>query len=178
MPQSWDMGRIIWLPLRRKACWGFLYTEESNVFGRVWTRELGNHRPACEPLDHRSRQKVNKSDKVLSSFCKIFIFYRNITNRDDLRCNYICSLVLRQTLADCDAVASGRCQGIITENANDWEKWKYELLGTSKKFRKSTVSFASHVRVPVNSYETTRPPLEVFKMRWCVKSVEKIRAGK
>jgi hypothetical protein len=25
MPQSWDMGQIIWLPLRRKACWGFLH---------------------------------------------------------------------------------------------------------------------------------------------------------
>ena len=23
MPQSWDMGRIILLPLRRKAYWGF-----------------------------------------------------------------------------------------------------------------------------------------------------------
>jgi hypothetical protein len=25
MPQSWDIGQIIWLPLRRKACWGFLH---------------------------------------------------------------------------------------------------------------------------------------------------------
>jgi hypothetical protein len=56
MPQSWDMGQIIWLPLRRKACWGFWYTEKSNGFGRVLTRELGNQRPACEPLDHRSPQ--------------------------------------------------------------------------------------------------------------------------
>jgi hypothetical protein len=24
MPQSWDMGQILSLPLRRKACWGFL----------------------------------------------------------------------------------------------------------------------------------------------------------
>ena len=24
MPQSWDMGQILLLPLRRKACWGFL----------------------------------------------------------------------------------------------------------------------------------------------------------
>jgi hypothetical protein len=25
MPQSWDMGQIISLPLRRKAYWGFLH---------------------------------------------------------------------------------------------------------------------------------------------------------
>jgi hypothetical protein len=25
MPQSWDMGQIILLPLRRKACWGFFH---------------------------------------------------------------------------------------------------------------------------------------------------------
>jgi hypothetical protein len=41
MPQSWDMGQIIWLPLWRKA------SEKSDGFGRVWTRELGNQRPAC-----------------------------------------------------------------------------------------------------------------------------------
>jgi hypothetical protein len=39
MPQSWDMGYIVLLPLRRKAYWGFLrMPEKSNGFGRVWTR--------------------------------------------------------------------------------------------------------------------------------------------
>jgi hypothetical protein len=47
MPQSWDKGQIIWLPHRRKACWGFFTSETSDGFGRVWTRELGNQRPAC-----------------------------------------------------------------------------------------------------------------------------------
>jgi hypothetical protein len=28
MPQSWDMGQIIWLPLRRKACCGFLHQKK------------------------------------------------------------------------------------------------------------------------------------------------------
>jgi hypothetical protein len=104
-------------------------------------------------------------------------FYRNIINRDDLRCNYVCSLVLRQTLADCDTVASSRCQDIKTENGNLCEEWKYELLGTSRNLRKATVTFANHVRLSVRSHETTRPPLEEFplnfKMRRNVKSVEK-----
>jgi hypothetical protein len=29
--------------------------EKSNDFGRVWTRELGFQRSACQPLDHRNR---------------------------------------------------------------------------------------------------------------------------
>jgi hypothetical protein len=45
MPQSWDMGQIILLPLRRKAF----------GFGRERTGDLGYQRPACQPLDHRSR---------------------------------------------------------------------------------------------------------------------------
>jgi hypothetical protein len=43
------------------------------------------------------------------------ISHRSIIKRDDIRYNYKCSPVLRQTLADCDAVASCRCQGFITE---------------------------------------------------------------
>jgi len=39
MPQIYDMGPTALLPLRRKACWRFL-------FGRVWTRKLGYQRPA------------------------------------------------------------------------------------------------------------------------------------
>jgi len=39
MPQSWDMGQILSLPLRRKACGGFFQMpEKSNYFSRVWTR--------------------------------------------------------------------------------------------------------------------------------------------
>jgi len=82
--------------------------------------------------------------------CKIFISYRNIINLDNLRCNYICSLVLRQTLSDCDAVASRRCQGIRTENGNLCEKWQHELLGTSRKLRKTTVAYTNRIHLSVN----------------------------
>jgi hypothetical protein len=95
-----------------------------------------------------------------------------------VKCNYVCSLVLRQTLADCDTVASSKCLGIKTENGNLCEEGKYELLGTTKKWRKATVSFVNHFRLSVLSYETAFLPMEElpwnFKMRWCVKSVEKI----
>lgn len=73
---------------------------------------------------------------VASSICNIFISYRNIINRDDLRCNYICLLVLWQTLADCDAVASSGCQGVKTENGKLREEWKYEFLCTIRNFEK------------------------------------------
>jgi hypothetical protein len=33
MPQSWDMGQIILLPLRRNACCGFFQPEKSDGFG-------------------------------------------------------------------------------------------------------------------------------------------------
>ena len=36
-------------------------TEKSNGFGRVRTRELGYQRPACWPLDHRSRLTLHDS---------------------------------------------------------------------------------------------------------------------
>jgi len=68
----------------------------------------------------------------------------------------------RQKLADCDVVASSGCHGIKTENGNLCEEWKYELLGTRRKFRKSTVSFANHVKESVSSHETTPSPLEEF----------------
>jgi hypothetical protein len=35
MPQSWDMGQIILLPLRRKACWGFFQ------IGKIPTASVG-----------------------------------------------------------------------------------------------------------------------------------------
>jgi hypothetical protein len=51
--------------------------KKSNGFGRVWTRELGNQRPACEPLDHRS---------LLTLYCCVcltrFILYILWTLRD------------------------------------------------------------------------------------------------
>jgi hypothetical protein len=50
MSQSWDMGQIILLPLRRKACCGFFLSEKSEGFGRERTRDLGYQRPACKAL--------------------------------------------------------------------------------------------------------------------------------
>jgi hypothetical protein len=47
MPQSWDMGQIILLPLRRKAFCGFFQSEKSDGFGLERTRDLGYQRPAC-----------------------------------------------------------------------------------------------------------------------------------
>jgi hypothetical protein len=47
MPQSWDMGQIILLPLRRKACSGFFQQKKSDGFGSERTRDLGYQRPAC-----------------------------------------------------------------------------------------------------------------------------------
>jgi len=53
------------------------------------------------------------------------------------------------------------------------------IMGTSRNLRESIVSFTNHVRLSLNSHETTRPPLEVFpwnfKKSWCVKSVEKVQ---
>jgi hypothetical protein len=39
----------------RTACCGFFQQEKSEGFGRERTRDLGYQRPACKPLDHRSR---------------------------------------------------------------------------------------------------------------------------
>jgi hypothetical protein len=47
IPQSWDMGQIILLPLRRKACCGFFLPEKYDGFGWERTRNLGYQRPAC-----------------------------------------------------------------------------------------------------------------------------------
>ena len=55
------------------------------------------------------------------------ISYRRIIKRDDIRYNYKCSLVFRQTLADCDRIVSSKCHGIKTENRNLSKEWKYEL---------------------------------------------------
>jgi hypothetical protein len=43
MPQSYDMGPTALLPLRRKACWGFLRPKNPTVSARC---ELGYKRPA------------------------------------------------------------------------------------------------------------------------------------
>ena len=77
--------------------------------------------------------------------------------RDTFRCNYVCSLVLRQRLADGDAVASSRCHGIKMENGNLWEEWEYELLGTNRKLRTATAGFINHVRLSVCSHYTRSP---------------------
>jgi hypothetical protein len=55
------MGQIIFLPLRRKAYCGFFQLEKSDGFGRERTRDLGYQRPACKPLDHRSRYYSNSN---------------------------------------------------------------------------------------------------------------------
>jgi hypothetical protein len=47
IPQSWDMGQILLLPLRRKACCGFFQPEKSDGFGRERSRDLEYQRPAC-----------------------------------------------------------------------------------------------------------------------------------
>jgi hypothetical protein len=39
MPQSWDMGQIVLLPLRRKACCGFFQPEKSDSLSREQTRD-------------------------------------------------------------------------------------------------------------------------------------------
>ena len=63
------------------------------------------------------------------------ISYGRIIKRD-IRYNYKCSLLLRQTLADCDAIASRRCQEFKTENENLCEEWKYELWARAGSFEK------------------------------------------
>ena len=47
IPQICDMGPIILLPFRRKACWWFLSPcKNPTALAGVWTRELGYQRPA------------------------------------------------------------------------------------------------------------------------------------
>jgi hypothetical protein len=41
MPQSWDMGQIILLPV------GFFQQEKSDGFGRKRNRDVGYQKPAC-----------------------------------------------------------------------------------------------------------------------------------
>jgi hypothetical protein len=42
MPQSWDMGQIIWLPLRRKACWEFLHEKNTTASAGFEPANSGN----------------------------------------------------------------------------------------------------------------------------------------
>jgi hypothetical protein len=42
----------------RTACCGYFQQEKSDGFGRERTRDLGYQRPACRPLDHRSRYSI------------------------------------------------------------------------------------------------------------------------
>ena len=44
------MGQTALLSFRRKACWGFFFCpENSDCFGRVWTRELGYQHATARP---------------------------------------------------------------------------------------------------------------------------------
>jgi hypothetical protein len=66
MPQSWDMGQIILLPLRRKACGGFLQPEKSDGFGRARTRDLGYQRAAFKPLNNPNKREGQKIPLVVN----------------------------------------------------------------------------------------------------------------
>jgi hypothetical protein len=57
-----NMGQIILLPLPKEGMlWIFYQPEKSNSFGWERTRDLGYQRPACKPLDHRSRYIGNRT---------------------------------------------------------------------------------------------------------------------
>jgi hypothetical protein len=64
---AWD--RLFNFPSEGRHAEDFVHRKKSNGFGRVWTRELGNQRPACESLDHRSRLKAAYSC-TLSETCR------------------------------------------------------------------------------------------------------------
>jgi hypothetical protein len=55
MPQSWDMGQIILLPLWRKACCGFVRPKKSDGFGRERTCDLGMRPCNCRLWDEPYR---------------------------------------------------------------------------------------------------------------------------
>jgi hypothetical protein len=56
MPHIYDMGPTAFLPVRRRACWGFFRHEKSVGFGRVRTLELGYQRSDHwnRFMDHRT----------------------------------------------------------------------------------------------------------------------------
>ena len=72
--QKWRLKRHFWVLLHavnsRHGTNGFTYSpkegalrifsaEKSDGFDRVWTRKLGYQKPACSPLDHRSRSSCS-----------------------------------------------------------------------------------------------------------------------
>jgi hypothetical protein len=52
-----------------EACCGFFQQEKSDCFGRERTRDLGYQRPACYPLDHRSRVFDPRTFQPVASRC-------------------------------------------------------------------------------------------------------------
>jgi len=72
--QKWRLTRHFWVLLHaensRHGTNGFTYSpkegalrifsaEKSDGFDHVWTRKLGYQKPACSPLDHRSRSSCS-----------------------------------------------------------------------------------------------------------------------
>jgi hypothetical protein len=55
MPQSWDMGQIIWLPLRRKVCWGFLHEKNPTASARF---EPANSGTSGQHANHQTTEAV------------------------------------------------------------------------------------------------------------------------
>jgi hypothetical protein len=81
---TWD--RLFNSPPRRGACWGFFTQKKSKGFGRVCTRGLGNQRPTCEPLDHRSRHYINVTFSSLDwTFQSIDIIHRSLCSSNEVR---------------------------------------------------------------------------------------------
>jgi hypothetical protein len=76
MPQSWDMGQIILLPLRRKECCVFFQQEKSDGFGRERTRDLGDSNPQSQEANGRrlvprtARPQVSASDITTSFYTR------------------------------------------------------------------------------------------------------------
>jgi hypothetical protein len=72
-PKICDMGLTALLPLRRKACWGFLHPEKSDGFSRVQTCELGYQRPAKSVIKNRTLYSKHEMHMLSnsSSWCSL-----------------------------------------------------------------------------------------------------------
>ena len=63
MPQSWDMGHIILLPLRRKAYWGFSGRPKNPTASAGF--EPANSGPSGQYANHKTTEAVNLSTKYV-----------------------------------------------------------------------------------------------------------------
>jgi hypothetical protein len=85
MPQSWDMGQIILLPLRRKACWGFFFTSEKNPTASVGI-EPANSGTRGQHANHQTTEAVTQWGKALlpttrPCYFGFFFINENTSNR-------------------------------------------------------------------------------------------------